>query len=375
MQRGERYWLTVATGLSTTFAVFMAPPAWGAEARFSEPLPVAFRGTAWQEAVAQVASRLGATYTLERSTASETLSRPVRFAADYLTGDQVLRWLARLGGVTVVSVGEQWVFGKAEAWPAAWRVRAGGAWSGSDGPDGSLGLTQIRSLRADDRSDQVDRVNRADVEWVDQTPSAAAADIRAKYRIDVIVDPAILSREELLTIVRKQLSLSDLLAEMARTWKAIWAYEDGAIVLGSRQWVGGLVGPRAVDAALPGRVDRGPRPSQELRVGGPLPVGGSGRTGLGGRDRMPHPRWWAGWVRVDTKERSWKKALWPMMQLMGAAATWRADQIPRLRIAGSAVQADGKTGEVLEGLELLGYLHWQRPGADASVDTVEIWLQ
>jgi hypothetical protein len=89
----------------------------------------------------------------------------------------------------------------------------------------------------------------------------------------------------------------------------------------------------------------------------------------------PGYRWWAGWVKLEGKERSWKKVLWPMMQLMGEAGRWRLDAGARPRVAEGDLEAEGKAGEVLEGLELLGYLRWRRMPEAGSSEPVEVRLR
>lgn len=358
---GER-WPILVVWPAVGLLIFVLPPARGADVRLSEPLPTAFRGVAWQDAVSQVAVRLGASYTFERNITAEQLNCPVRLSAEFLTGEEVLRWLARLGGVAVVPAGGRFVFGRPDAWPSAWRVRATGPWTRS-GPSGET--QEVVQSRA------VGESGVADIEWSDQTPSAALAEIRTKYGMDVMVEPAVLARDELLTIAKGQIRLPELLTEIAGAWGVTWAYEDGAAALGSREWVTGLVGGVGPSGRSPGT--GGTAGARRLTRG---PDDGASDEGDAAPDTATRwPRWGAGWIRLEAKEKSWKKALWPMMQLMGAAARWRVNGTSRPRIADSALEAEGNTGEVLEGLRLLGYLRWQQPAAGASANTVEIRLE
>ncbi len=317
----------------------------GADVEADRPLPVSFRGVPWREAVAQVADAVGAAYTLERSLTPDALNQPVRLTAEYLTADEVLRWLARWVGAGVIRVGDEYVFGRPETWPSAWRVRANISCV-SPPVDAASGRDQ-RARAAEDRL--------GDVEWSDQTPSAALAEVRSEYGIDIIVEPAILGREELLTMTHKQVRLGELLTEMARVWDAVWVYEDGAFVLGTDGWVARMVEGRSREEAA----YRGRAATVVRRAGG-------AETGY---------RWWTAWVKLEGKERSWKKVLWPMMQLMGEAARWRLDPGVRPRAAEGDLEAEGKAGEVLEGLELLGYLRWQRVPAAGSSESVEVRLR
>jgi len=230
---------TAAVCLSIGLVPVVGAAVFGAAVEVERPLPVSFRGVSWREAVAHVAEKVGATYTVERSLTSDALNQSVRLTAEYLTADEILRWLARWVGAGVVRVGDEYVFGRSETWPSAWRVRA-------NMPGGSPPV-DARSGREWQAHAVEDRLG--DIEWSDQPLSAALAEVRSKYRIDIIVEPTLLSREELLTMTHKRVRLAELLTEIAGTWDAVWVYEDGAFVLGTEGWVAGMVGGRTREAA------------------------------------------------------------------------------------------------------------------------------
>ncbi len=331
-ERATRRWPPARRHLA---AMLVCIPA-AAEAApngLNEPIAVSFRGVAWRDALAEISDRLGVVCVLDADMPAEALDRPLRLVAEHLDGEQVLRWLARLGGVGVIVVDGRYLFGQPDGWPTAWQTR----W--------------YRSYAPPEDGPRVGDGRTADIAWVDQTPAAAFAEIRRHYEVDVIVDPAILARQDLLKITREAARLSDLLDEIAARWEAAWAFVDGAVAIGSPAWV------RPPRAMPPGRARHDDRSASGRRI-----------------PANANPAVWEAWTWVDVKEKSWKKALWPMMQGVGEAAVWQADDDSRLGRAEWAVEAEGRVGELLEGLALLDYLRWQ-PLREASGADLRIRLR
>jgi len=292
-----------------------------------------FAGAPWAEAVQQVVAGTGIRCEMERDVGADLRTRPVRLTAEYLTGEQVLRWLARMGGVGMLRTGDTCRFGRVEDWPSAWQAQWFNAWYVAGPAD------EQRRRELDGR--------RADIEWIDQTLGGAAADIRSSFGIDLVIEPELYARQDLLTFSRRGVSWSALAAAMAERLKAVCVFADGAVALGRREWIMTMGG--CADPSLDSRVSE------------------SGRAEEGGA----RPSWWNRRIRLQAKDESWKAALRPMMELMGEEADWRADSAPGVEARRWALEAEGRIGEVLEGLSLLGCLRW-RPSAEASGPAVRI---
>jgi hypothetical protein len=248
-----------------------------------------------------------------------------------------------MGGVGMLRVGDSCRFGKPDDWPSAWQVRWFSVWQSAGA------LDERRRSGLDGR--------RADIEWVDQTLGGAAADIRRHFAVDVIIDPDLYAKQDLLTVSRRGITWSELSAEIAGQLNASCVFADGAAVLGRREWVAVLSGASIVQespAAAPTSATAGESASSAW---------------------APQSGWWHRWVRLEVKDESWKTALRPMMELMGPAADWHADHAPGLDARAWTAEAEGGVGQVLEGLSLLGYLQWRPLAGASSGGAVRIEMQ
>lgn len=264
------------------------------------------------------ASASGLPCLFDESLAHEVLNRPIRFESAYLSPPQVLRWLARLAGAGVIRVHDRYVIGRPETWPGAWQA----VWAASGRGDEPQGLASREP---------------ADLAWVDYPLGAAVAEIRRLWRVDVLIEPAVVAGQDLLNLSRRGIECREALSSIATQCGSEWVAFDGAVAIGRRAWITAIAPPLA-----------GATSSQPTRQGRP------GRAAAPASG--PVPAWWATWVELDGKETSWKTLLWPMMQVTGEAAAWR--------IAGGsrpppAVSGAGMAGHLLEGMRLLGCLQWQ----------------
>jgi hypothetical protein len=103
---------------------------------------------------------------------------------------------------------------------------------------------------------------RADVTWQDVTVAAACSQIRRGYEVDVLVAEEILSRQDLLNLEDKAITLDRLLSSLALQLGCPAYFERGLVVIG---------GYRARDQATvsPGHVRRGPdQRASSLRLSG-----------------------------------------------------------------------------------------------------------
>lgn len=294
--------------LSLLIAVSPAAPAAPA---------VRYRGITWREAMVQAASDSGLPCLFDENLPQEVLNRPIRFESAYLSPPQVLRWLARLPGAAVIRVHDRYLIGRPEAWPGAWQA----VWASSGRGDEPQGLFSR---------------DTADLAWVDYPLGAAVAEIRRLWRVDVIVEPAVLARQDLLNLSRRGIECREALLSIATQCGGEWAAFDGAVAIGRRPWITSI--------APPPRTATSSKPTQH---------GPAGRATAS----RPVPAWWAAWVELDGKETSWKMLLWPMMQqVTGEAVAWpiTGGSHPPPGTCGT-----GTVGHLLEGMRLLGCLRWE----------------
>jgi hypothetical protein len=272
-------------------------------------------------------------------------AKPIRLQVELLTGEQSVRWLARLGGQTCVRVGDGFVVGGTGHWPAAWRARSSAIRSGDD-----------RLLALENR--------RADVAWADHPLGAVMADIRKKFLVDVILDPSIMEKQDLITLAAPGARWIDVAAAVAKQTGASHAAEDGAVLFGRPEWIATVLGIDPSSA----RANRAPRPTTGAAVANRPHGGEPGGPGI-------VPPWWTSAVRVSAKERSWKNVFEPMMQVMGPSATWRFGETPRAGAEEHPIEADGPTGQILEGLRAMDRLAWRWQPAEGAPRMMEIQVR
>ena len=278
---------------------------------------VQYRGMTLRQAIVQAASASGLPFLFDENLSQELLDRPIRFESQYLTPPQVLRWLARLAGVGAIRVHDRYVIGRPETWPGAWQA----IWASSGRGDEPQGLSSR---------------DTADLAWVDYPLGAAVAEIRRLWRVDVIVEPAVVARQDLLNLSRRSIECREAVSSVATQCSSEWAAFDGAVAIGRRQWITAIAPPLpAVTSSQPTE---------------------HGRPGQAAPASRPVPAWWGVWVELDAKETSWKTLLWPMMQVTGEAAGWQIADGSR---PSPAAAGAGTVGHLLEGMRLLGCLRWK----------------
>ena len=179
------------------------------------PCRLDWRGVPLQQALGELAGRLGLPYLLDASVTDQTAQTPVRLFAVHLTGRQALRWLARWAGLEAVVVDGTVLIARPDRLPGVWR-----------------GLTPTRSPDAGPAGEppwQAARQRQADVNWTDAPLSLVARDLAARFGIDLIFHAQILKRQELIYLHRSQLRLDHLCEVLARHFDADIDYVDGAL--------------------------------------------------------------------------------------------------------------------------------------------------
>ena len=339
--------MTDSRGIVAFITLITLGPANPAHAQQSVAMPVRLSGAAWQDAVAEVAAELGVSYVIAPGLDHRVRHQGVRLQTEHLTGEQVLRWLARLADVAAIPVGDHYLFGIPNEWPALWQAH----WQRRCGP-AAVGDPKLS--------------RRASIEWADQPLSAAIAEIRRTYGLDVIVDPAIFEQQQLLTLSARDVRGEELIGQMATELGAGHAFADGALMVGRPAWVSRCLGQPA------GGSEPTPPPRQE-GSGLAAPIEAAQAHSAGGR--KPQVAWWNDWVQVTPIAGSPVDSLRPIRHKTDSGAVWQAAAGTSSPPGGWTAEASGRIGEVLEGLALLGKLQWERSADDGSSGIVYIRVQ
>ncbi len=272
--------------------------------------PVELRGTPLREAFAELAARLDVRYILDASISAAALDEPVRMTAQHLTGQQVFRWLARIGGVSAVLVDGVFLVAPEERLPAMWRATG----------------TGTPSQRASEAARWA-RVNsrRVNVNWVDAPLAGIAEDTAELFGVDLLFHPALLTEPKLLYLKEPEVDLDRLREVLGRQLNARTDLYDGAL------WVS---------------------PQREtvhwLAAGGVAPEAAASQPEA---FSTPPPEMW---VAVDESVTSWAA----FAETISAAAGIPCGVEAAEGAAYPGIQAAGSVAEVLDGLRMLGVVVW-----------------
>lgn len=301
--------LAYAAVIGCALGVAAAPPALGAEA-----LPVRFRGETWAEAAAELTARTGLPIVASPAGGAGAPGGTIWLTAEALDADSAIRWTARLAGAAAIRVGDRYVVGRLDAWPVAWRAR----WA-RIGADAARRDEERRAALAE---------RRTDIVWLDQTLGGVEAEVRRTWGIDLIFDPAVRARQELVTLSAPQIGWDDFAERLGRALHARVELLDRAAVVGESAWLDALAGrPATRDAA----------------------------AGSGDPPGQSPPARWETWIRLDTAEPSWEESLPPILRLADDSMLVRIEEATGEDAGGRRVEAAGPVGAVSEALRILGF--------------------
>ncbi len=297
----------------------------------TQPVEVDLRGEAVGAAIAELAGRLETTCVLDESLDRSAWTAPVRFYARHLTGEQALRWLARLAELEA--------------------VRA----------DGILLITRPRETvepaAVADRHVQAAwaalATRTGTVKWVDAPLSRVARDVAEAFGVDLIPHPSLLAASLLVDQESESATLAEVCRALEEQLSARALYLDGAIAL-----TGADAGPAWAHGAIPCAPPATPPASQPAEGPPSRPAG---------TQHEPGPPFRLLGLPLKTAA---GRGLWETLAgvLRDADCDGCVEEIP----AGQAlfdVDADGTVLEVLEATRLLGLAEWSAgpPGAERGL--------
>jgi hypothetical protein len=281
-----------------------------------EPCPVDFRGVPLGEAVAELAGRLQMPYVFDESVTAADLTEPVRMRAEYLTGLEVIIWLARLADLEGVHQQGAMFLARPARLPVSWK---------------SANAADCRNVAGD--SDSGIQLRRARISWLDTPMSQVAADVREGFGIDVIVHPVVLKRQRLVTHEADQASVADVCQVLAAQWECDATIVDGVVWIRPVGWQKPPVPP----ASCPGdTATEGPWQTLSALQSSNIAV-------------------------INRGTESWK-AFADCLERCNVVCDIREDPASRY----PDLVARGPVEDILEGARLIGAIRWERVGATAS---------
>ncbi|NLX15137.1 MAG: hypothetical protein GXY44_16015 [Phycisphaerales bacterium] len=274
--------------------------------------PVEFRGRRLGEVLGELANQWGVSYLLDDSVKAEALETPIRMSSKFLTGREVVIWLARLGGLEA-TIKEGGYF----------LIEAGALDRGQDS-----GHSAVASK--DDPRWVTAQAVQASFEWIDAPLSRVIEDIAAQFRLDLIVHTDIQERHPLVFFNQDKASVKDVVYCLQDQLKADVTFNNGAL------WAcSGAMFREQIAFSQASSVNL-----ESIAV----PVVAPSR-----------PTYLEQSIQLDSGIRSWRDFSEFLDQLDGLSI--RMDH--GAGVSYPAIQASGALVDVLEGLRLLKLLDWR----------------
>ncbi len=280
-------------------------------AALDEPCPVDWRGTPLREALGQLSARIETPYVVDADAPPDRLAAPVRFAARYLTGRQVVRWLARYARLDAAIIEGAILIAGPDRIPAVLRAQYNAARPLPPRPD-----------------------RRLDIHWEETTLSRIAAEVAEAFEIDMLFDPKVLEEAPLVTASQPAADLEATCRLVTEQLHAGAAWIDGAI----------YVAPAGSPMTRP--AEPAPAATKEPEGALPAPVPASA---------LPLRKV----VSVDVSVKNWEELRARFAAAAGLPCRLGGNQsAPFPQMA-----AQGPMLDILESLRLAGVLSWRLAAA------------
>ena len=277
-----------------------------------------------KEALLELSGRLSLPYILDDSVPTDVLERPIRLTARHLTGQQTLRWLARMVDLEAVVVEGTVLLAPAERLPQTWRLTGTG-----DAPPRNSDLERWQTTLNQSIS----------VQWMDVPLSRVARDLEEQMGFDVIFAPSVLEQGDLIRLEEPKITVEATIRHLSEILNVRADFMDGALWFHSGREP--IFRAPARSTTVPTVPDSGPAE---------------------GMDRM---------IQLDESLSSWSALADRLAEKLGAR--------PQIEIpAGTGapdIQAAGSIDDILEAGQLMGWFVWHLgplPDSDRPVLNIRV---
>jgi len=239
--------MPAVNGWLLIFALLAPVQAAPTPSPLNELCPIEYRNVPLKEAIQELSGRLRVPVLMDTSVPPETAAMPVRLYTRHLTGEQVLRWLARWAGLEAALVDGSMIIGGPEHLPRIWRQDRPP--NTSTQPASSAAWLAVRG-------------QSADIEWIDVPLSLVSREASSRFGTDVIIHPSILLGDHLVHIQQTGITLEQLCISLTTQLDAEADFLDGALWIYPRRGASSSTQPTARSALA--RPPGAPQPSLEV---------------------------------------------------------------------------------------------------------------